>query len=243
MTSERTGSQSGSASPATRYGSFPPRPEDLRKLLLPLGKGAPKRGRRMERYRREWAKSEERVLFASTSVDGRLRGEDVYDRDAETEVDSLDDPNRPASRGAATTQPGERAEWAQPHLDVKERLRRHSGGGGGAGAVKQRGVLKMELMGRHWGRSGLLRVFAGIYAVSTLLSIEANTIPTVEPYFLSFLGSHSSISSVAVVMSIAYAVGKAPMTKVLDVFGRAEGVALAAAIYSLGTSLVPARLD
>jgi hypothetical protein len=35
-------------------------------------------------------------------------------------------------------------------------------------------------------------------------------------------------------VQIAFAVGKAPMAKILDVFGRAEGISIAAAFYTLG---------
>lgn len=39
-------------------------------------------------------------------------------------------------------------------------------------------------------------------------------------------------------LQIAFAVGKPPMAKVLDVFGRCEGVALAAALYTIGGSIL-----
>lgn len=90
-----------------------------------------------------------------------------------------------------------------------------------------------------------------VYLISALTSLEANTTTlSIEPYFLSLLGNHSLLGTVAIVTNvsartyianpvadlsqIAYAVGKPPMTKILDVFGRAEGIALAAAIYSFG---------
>lgn len=108
---------------------------------------------------------------------------------------------------------------------------------------KQWGVVKMELMARTWGRKGFLTVYAGVYLISALISLEGNTTPTIEPYFLSLLGEHSMLSSVVIVMSIAYAVGKPPMTKVLDVFGRAEGVCFAAALYSLGYLITAGATD
>jgi hypothetical protein len=35
-------------------------------------------------------------------------------------------------------------------------------------------------------------------------------------------------------LQIAFAIGKAPMAKIMDVFGRAEGISVAAALYTLG---------
>lgn len=73
-----------------------------------------------------------------------------------------------------------------------------------------------------------------MYLISALTSLELNTTPTVEPYFVSYLGSHSSLSTLVIVVSVAFAVGKPPFAKILDVFGRAEGIALAALLFALG---------
>ncbi|KAI5480517.1 hypothetical protein MNV49_000670 [Pseudohyphozyma bogoriensis] len=125
------------------------------------------------------------------------------------------------------------------------------GGGGGGGARKrteddedkQWGVKKMEIMGRYWGKKGLLTLYAGVYLISIFLSLEGNTTPTVEPYFLSLLNSHSLLGAVSIVTSIAHAVGKPPLTKILDVFGRAEGIALSAVFYSVGYILTATAKD
>jgi len=61
--------------------------------------------------------------------------------------------------------------------------------------------------------------------------------PTIEPYFLSLLNSHSLLASLAIVTSLAHAVGKPPITKILDVFGRAQGVAVAASFWAVGYAL------
>lgn len=41
-----------------------------------------------------------------------------------------------------------------------------------------------------------------VYLISALISLEGNTTPTIEPYFLSLLGEHSMLSSVVIVMSV-----------------------------------------
>lgn len=41
-----------------------------------------------------------------------------------------------------------------------------------------------------------------VYLISTLMSLEANTTPTLEPYFLSLLGSHSLLGTVAIVTNV-----------------------------------------
>lgn len=42
-----------------------------------------------------------------------------------------------------------------------------------------------------------------MYLISALVSLEGNTTPTIEPYFLSLLGEHSMLSSVVIVMSVS----------------------------------------
>lgn len=41
-----------------------------------------------------------------------------------------------------------------------------------------------------------------VYLISALTSLEGNTTPTIEPYFLSLLGSHSMLSSVVIITSV-----------------------------------------
>ncbi|SGY13458.1 BQ5605_C010g05871 [Microbotryum silenes-dioicae] len=130
--------------------------------------------------------------------------------------------------------------WTAGENGTPERVRRSKLRGESDDPPKQWGTLKMELMGRTRGTGGLFTIYAGVYLISTLTSLEGQTTPTIEPYFLSLLGSHSLLSSVVIITSIAFAVGLTPTTKILDVFGRAEGVALAATIYSLGYFLTAA---
>lgn len=42
-----------------------------------------------------------------------------------------------------------------------------------------------------------------VYLISALTSLEGNTTPTIEPYFLSLLGSHSMLSSVVIITSVS----------------------------------------
>ncbi|GAA5993287.1 hypothetical protein JCM10908_001413 [Rhodotorula pacifica] len=301
VASALTGTTSGSATPSTSYGSFPPGAaagppsgtsvkavEDLlRDKLAPSrsssrGQGSKHRSKldttsEANNHRRRWTRSRERLLVRDAQ--GRVT-DDVYDSDNEAAALSDDDEEEVGvvardfygydrkGRGGEGEEDEDPAEpWRSvngkgrpaassrgskgPSVPDAERLVRRSrrssrnGGGGGSDAEddKQWGVVKMELMAKTWGRKGFLTVYAGVYLISALISLEGNTTPTIEPYFLSLLGEHSMLSSVVIVMSIAYAVGKPPMTKVLDVFGRAEGVCFAAALYSLGYLITAGATD
>lgn len=152
--SELTGSTSGSASPSTRYGSFPPSTiingEDIRDRLskhasiaqlgveeaeLARSRRAKVRGKSVgkDTSRRQWSRSTETLL--------RPDDEDVYDPDAE------------------------HSDSTALNSDDPEQIQRK---GTGLGSVDdaQYGVLKMELISKNWGRRGW-SIYAG-YATRLL---------------------------------------------------------------------------
>ncbi|GAA6040600.1 hypothetical protein JCM8097_008062 [Rhodosporidiobolus ruineniae] len=247
-----TGSTSGSATPSTTYGSFPPSDapapgagEDVESILRrklsqsDVQQHPPSSSSREStlRHERRWERSRERLLRPGR--DGQT-SEDVYDSDG----DALSDGEQLGASGAAQDGSGEDEVWtAGEARDLDGSTRSKRSNRVQPEGDKQWGVVKMELMARTWGKRGLFTIYAGVYLISTLTSLEGNTTPTVEPYFLSLLGEHSMLSSVVIITSIAFAVGKPPMTKILDVFGRAEGICLAAALYSLGYLLTAAATD
>ncbi|KAK4704828.1 hypothetical protein P7C70_g1390, partial [Phenoliferia sp. Uapishka_3] len=261
-----TGSISGSASPATRYGSFPPggssqlggtvggpeleqrlrgairrsEEEGAERGLTPGDRKGKAKARDQARKdpKRSWGRTASKVLVHKSSGLGRqpsLAADDVFDSDASL-TDEDDERN---NRGESSAFLGRRM---SENLG-RQRRARSGGFVEGSAVEKQPGVLKMEIMGRSWGRKGLVTIYAGVYLISTLMSLEANTTPVIEPYFLSSLKAHTMLGALSIVVNIAYAVGKPPMTKILDVFGRAEGVAFAASLYFLGYILSACATD
>ena len=97
------------------------------------------------------------------------------------------------------------------------------------------GVRKMEVISRYVPK---IMLYMAIYLITLFTSLSSTTTPAVEPYLLSLFGGHKYISAIAIVTSIAYAVCKPPMAKILDVFGRAEGLAISAVLYGAGHLLV-----
>ncbi|KAL8291955.1 hypothetical protein RQP46_001421 [Phenoliferia psychrophenolica] len=254
----KSGSVSGSATPSTSYGSFPPGSgtgkgtvsgPELEERLRGAVLRADKKGKGLKR---SWGPSSARVLVHHSSGLGRqpsITGDDVFDSDADLEDDDYDEESGTShdaessgllwarGRGVRRTASGISSD------EGRERRARSGGFVEGNEQDKQPGVLKMEMMGRSWGRKGLVTIYAGVYLISALMSLESNTTPIIEPYFLSQFKAHSLLGSLAIITNIAYAVGKPPMTKILDVFGRAEGVAFAAFLYFFGYLLTAASMD
>ncbi|BGP49152.1 hypothetical protein JCM10450v2_005035 [Rhodotorula kratochvilovae] len=252
-----TGSTSGSATPSTSYGSFPPVGEEVEAILrtklsrqaaIEAGRASDERSNGSGK--RRWASSRERLLLPGP--DGQT-SEDVFDSDGDAEPSDGEGVSRTHFDENGFGQEDGGDPWGaaaeydgsprRPRKGVAPSVRSRMSGHAAPDGDKQWGVVKMELMAKTWGRKGLFTIYAGLYLISTLTSLEGNTTPTIEPYFLSLLGEHSMLSSVVIVMSIGYAVGKPPMTKILDVFGRAEGICLAATLYSLGYLITAAATD
>lgn len=168
-----TGSVSGSASPSTRYGSFPPSTSllqhadleaRLRGSLLgnderrtqSLGKAAGKgKGKARMGSRRMFERSRERVVFPRRS-EGHLTGEDVYDSDADLSDEGV------SRRLLGGREEEQDAIWTAGDEEWDRRRRNRSAQSViGKDEDKQWGVVKMEMMARTWGRKGLLTIYAG----------------------------------------------------------------------------------
>ena len=156
-----TGSTSGSASPSTRYGSFPPSTsllhhadlearlrgsllgnEERRTQSLGKAKGKGKgKGKAKMGSRRMFERSRERVLFPRRS-EGHMIGEDVFDSDADL-----------SDEGASARLLGGREEedaiWTVGDDELDRRRRNKSAQSVVAKEEdKQWGVVKMEMMAR-----------------------------------------------------------------------------------------------
>ncbi|ORY89658.1 major facilitator superfamily domain-containing protein [Leucosporidium creatinivorum] len=235
-----TGSVSGSASPNTRYGSFAPgtSAEEGKDHLEEVLRSKLSGTSRSRDHRRRWERSQERLIPRNQAGGA----EDVWDSDADLSDDLGEGTS--ALRGRRQREATEDEVW---NAGDEHETSTTEGAGRRPRAEdnghKQWGVKKMELMSTVWGKGGLTSIYIGVYLISALTSLEGNTTPTIEPYFLSLLGSHSMLSSVVIITSIGFAVGKPPFTKILDVFGRAEGIALAATLYSIGYLLTAASTN
>lgn len=185
-----SGSTSGSASPLTQYGSFPPREGNLKGLESRL-RDSLRKERTRKITKKVWErKSSQRILYPSRSSGiGRdsqnLMGEDVYDSDADISDDQL-----AGTSGFQWEGDEDDIIWTAGESSISRpvssksrkleagRLRREISGGyvETEDEEKQWGVMKMELMARTWGRSGLLAVFAGFVGFARSLFLTLLTL-------------------------------------------------------------------
>lgn len=175
-----TGSTSGSATPSTSYGSFPPAEDDVeailrakldRQALAEAGGGALDERGTGAGSKRRWARSRERLLLPG--ADGRPT-DDVFDSDGDAEpsdgegvgahhslfaADGFGQEDGGNPWGATTQYDGSPRRPRKVPPPPSERSR--AGGHIAPEGDKQWGVVKMELMARTWGRRGLFTIYAG----------------------------------------------------------------------------------
>ncbi|MBW0477071.1 hypothetical protein O181_016786 [Austropuccinia psidii MF-1] len=107
---------------------------------------------------------------------------------------------------------------------------------------QQFGILKMKLISNYLKKNSknnfnLKAIYLSMYILSAITSTENNSLPLIEPYFLSLFNSHSALSTIGIMTNISLAIGKPPMSKIMDVFGRSEGIVVAMILYSFGSIL------
>ncbi|GAA94739.1 uncharacterized protein L969DRAFT_49629 [Mixia osmundae IAM 14324] len=214
-------------------------PLAFRSRKSPFGSNRSKRkDRPATRPHRSWSRSTERLLFPSARTTPR---KDLVSLFGQSRPNRTDDDDLPEHFGDDPFDP----DTIEEHEAVMSPMNGRFGLPAALDADYERpyGVAKMELIARRWSKRGLYSVYVGIYLLSFVTSLEWNTTPTVEPYFLSLFQAHSYLSTVSIGTSIAYAVGKPPLAKVLDVFGRAEAVALSAGLYGAGYLLTATAIN
>lgn len=81
-------------------------------------------------------------------------------------------------------------------------------------------------------------VYSATFCVCFFTSLEANTAYLYFNWGLSEFGALASYSMVSIAQQMVYAVAKPPIALISDIFGRAEALAIALALYTGGYSLV-----
>jgi len=191
-----TGSTSGSATPSTSYGSFPPAEDDVEAILRSkLGRQAQAEEAASRAGgpggKRRWARSRERLV--PTGPDGRPT-DDVFDSDGDAEPSDGEGGAHRSPFAAAgfgeedggnpwggTTQydgSPRRARKVPPPAGERSRA---AGGHIAPEGDKQWGVVKMELMARTWGRRGLFTIYAGCVSLSLRARDERDRVLTLRP--------------------------------------------------------------
>ncbi|KAF3221601.1 hypothetical protein TWF191_007104 [Orbilia oligospora] len=104
----------------------------------------------------------------------------------------------------------------------------------------QFGIKKVEAIATIWSKKELYLLYAWIWLMYCILSLQSQSSFSLFPYAYSSFNSHSLISTSAVVASIVGGVLRLPIGKVIDIWGRAEGFVIFAIIFLIGLVMLAA---
>lgn len=192
-----------------------------------------------ERTLRRWTKSTEHLVYRSAVRDSRRFSSTFESEPAEADEEdaallSVVDPDATASSVHQNSSP--------PNENVSAKL-----------DETPHGVQKIQAITARLRRSDLKALYCALYTLMFTAALESSSSPVVEPYFLSSFNVHSLLASIGILTNVsalrlllfrhgADAVGiqigvaliRPLMAKILDIFGRAEGIALSALLYAIG---------
>ncbi|KAF3765443.1 putative MFS siderophore iron transporter [Cryphonectria parasitica EP155] len=104
----------------------------------------------------------------------------------------------------------------------------------------QRGVQDVEAVTLSWSRLSLILVFLNIFLLYFVNAMQSTILGNLLPYATSAWDTHSLLNVIYVVADAMSAAIYVPLSKILDVWGRAEGFALMTVFATLGLILMAA---
>ncbi|KAL4804591.1 major facilitator superfamily-domain-containing protein [Aspergillus unguis] len=104
----------------------------------------------------------------------------------------------------------------------------------------QRGVQDVEAVTMTWTKGTLIAVFVNIWFLYFVNAMQSSIINTLIPYVTSEWESHSLLTVIYVVADAISAAIYIPLSKILDIFGRAQGFAFMTFCATLGLVIMAA---
>ncbi|KAJ6440593.1 tetratricopeptide-like helical [Purpureocillium lavendulum] len=104
----------------------------------------------------------------------------------------------------------------------------------------QAGVRRVEATTAVWSKTHLVAAYANIWFIYFIISIEEVVVGAMEPFVTSAFEKHSLTAAVEVMSSIIGGVTKIPIAKILDTWGRPQGLALTLLIWVIGLAMMAA---
>jgi MFS family permease len=102
----------------------------------------------------------------------------------------------------------------------------------------QAGIEKADATNLVWTRSASVLAYCFIFLNNFVNSLQQQTTSNLLPYVVSDFSAHSLIPTIAIISSILSGVLKLPIAKMIDTWGRPQGVAVMTALATLGLVLM-----
>lgn len=104
----------------------------------------------------------------------------------------------------------------------------------------QEGVQQADAVTLVWTRSALLLAYAFIFLNFCLTSMEQQTTANLLPFVVSDFSAHSLIPAIGITSFILSGVLRLPVAKVIDTWGRPQGLAAMVVIATAGLAMMAA---
>ncbi|ROW16226.1 hypothetical protein VPNG_01978 [Cytospora leucostoma] len=104
----------------------------------------------------------------------------------------------------------------------------------------QYGVRDVEAVTLSWSRRSLIAVFLNIWLLYFVNAFQSSILSNLLPYVTSDFESHSLLNVIYIVADAISAAIYVPLSKVMDVWGRAQGFAFMTGLATLGLILMAA---
>ncbi|KAL2152852.1 hypothetical protein VTH82DRAFT_4007 [Thermothelomyces myriococcoides] len=102
----------------------------------------------------------------------------------------------------------------------------------------QRGVQEVEAVTMSWSKATLIGVFLNIWLLYFVNAFQGAILNSLTPYVTSDFESHSLLNVIDIVAGSMTAAVFIPLSKILDIWGRAEGFVIMVVLATLGLVLM-----
>ncbi|KAL4862127.1 hypothetical protein BDV12DRAFT_179280 [Aspergillus spectabilis] len=104
----------------------------------------------------------------------------------------------------------------------------------------QRGVQDVEAVTLTWSKGTLIAVFINMWLLYFVYAFQSSILYSLIPYVTSDFETHSLLTTIYIVADTMTAAVYIPLSKILDVWGRAEGFLMMTAFATLGMIMMAA---
>ncbi|KAI2612344.1 MFS general substrate transporter [Hypoxylon fragiforme] len=109
--------------------------------------------------------------------------------------------------------------------------------------IGQDGIKQADAINQVWSRTALIWAYSFIFLCSFANTLQWQIMSNLQPYVVSEFRSHSLIPTIGIVASIMSGILKLPIAKMIDSWGRPQGLASMIALTTVGLVLMAACQD
>ncbi|OTA99096.1 hypothetical protein M426DRAFT_325440 [Hypoxylon sp. CI-4A] len=107
----------------------------------------------------------------------------------------------------------------------------------------QNGIRQADAINQVWSRAALILAYSFIFLCSFANTLQYQIMSNLMPYVVSEFSAHSLIPTIGIIASIMSGILKLPIAKMIDSWGRPQGLAFTIALATFGLVLMAACRD